>query len=211
MKVCIICADECTESEFITKLCCQNIQEVCIGCFYDYLNTRPIHNVKTNWRENGPQKNKVIRVGPGEDEVWYRCPVTRCLWEKDGLIKFKNETKRIMDMVPEGFNGEDAMRDLVQFGRLYEKHLEKIYMQGHGGVPLDVDDIDIETMAAEIEQGELRNAPGETAWERDVERTGMMIVGHNMTWRQAQDYLISHDLLEVEGSTTGRDDPIEID
>ena len=84
-------------------------------------------------------------------------------------------------------------------------------MQGHGGVPLDVDDIDIETMAAEIEQGELRNAPGETAWERDVERTGMMIVGHNMTWRQAQDYLISHDLLEVEGSTTSRDDAIVID
>ena len=39
----------------------------------------------------------------------------------------------------------------------------------------------------------------------------MMIVGHQMTWRQAQDYLISNDLLEVEGSTTSRDDAIVID
>jgi hypothetical protein len=80
---CCLCQSPVQKSERIWGMCCGGAESVCFTRFIDYLEARPTHMCQ--WTGRDSLRKKLVKVGMGTEDIWYRCPVGRCVWVHDQL------------------------------------------------------------------------------------------------------------------------------
>lgn len=192
---CGLCQEEVIKSKFISNICCQQrANSLCFSCMKNYFMKRPLHAEK--WSENDSLLNRVVKVGNGPGEVWYRCPLGRCYWTFEDTFKYQGETMFLKDLVPIGFSRFAAVTDRKQFNRLYRLHKSLVKKHPEQNVAHTPSMEGRRTMR--VFNASLRDVEGESPAIRNEGRIALVRVNHRAwTIVQARAYLHQHRLIET--------------
>jgi hypothetical protein len=151
-KECTLCRVVKPLSTFITGICCQvkGGGVYCESCLKDWLQRRPLHMNK--WVGGSRSMlHKMVETGTGSDEqVWYRCPMFHCEWNKESAVICGNVHYKIADMVPFGFCGYEPIYDSGEFQRKFQELQEIQENQPPAMDAEDPGDVDQEAISAAI-------------------------------------------------------------
>jgi hypothetical protein len=170
----------------------------CHDCFLTWLQVRPQHMHK--WNGNVRSfLNKMVRVGTGAGEVWPRCLVTNCDWNRNTTFVYGNTTLTIASLVPYGFDGFEKMMERQPFESKFE---EMEILERNLPPAVEAEDPNEDDAAAidDVIQGDLRGA------ESNEIKLIITMQAKNLSVAEAREYLQQNDLwnyVEDDGAIDG--------
>jgi hypothetical protein len=121
---CTVCQSPVPKSEMIWGMCCGGAESVCFTCLIDYLEARPTNMCR--WTGSDSLWRKLVKVGMGPGEVWYRCPIGRCVWDNDRMFGYQDTKFYIRDWVPYGFIGDAQLETEGVYEMMKTRHLQEV-------------------------------------------------------------------------------------
>jgi hypothetical protein len=121
---CAVCQSPVQKSEMIWGMCCGGAESLCFTCLIDYLEARPTNMCR--WMGSDSLLRKLVKVGLGPGEVWYRCPVSRCVWDYYQMFGYQDTKFKIKDWVPYGFIGDVKLETETTYEMMKTRYLEKV-------------------------------------------------------------------------------------
>jgi hypothetical protein len=186
--LCHICNYQKPISAFVTGTCCQTREgSCCLPCFEGWLKQRPLHHNMWTGNEN-LFRNKMVRLGKETTEVWPRCPVNRCEFDRETTFIYRATTHRVADVVPHGFDRRIPIYEKAVFDTKFEE-MKVIESNQPAATEAGETDLENEDAIEQTLQGFLRE-PGATNEEKVFLLTQQGFRDYNAA--QAKEHLIEN-------------------